>query len=137
MGNPAAAHTAELFLRLTAGEIDEFLEGCADDVVLEVRGFSAEPVSVGRQDIPSWFAVLRSIGGSGVESDLVALSANEERSTVVLRHHFERNGVRHGFDMVHVCVFDGALLQWWSVSPLDAEQFAGALRAARVAPAPV
>ncbi|HXZ61109.1 MAG TPA: hypothetical protein VEG62_00105 [Acidimicrobiales bacterium] len=117
----------EAFGRLAAGDVDDFLESCAHDLVLEARGILAETTYVSRRDIPAWYDALRGLTGDTLESSVRMVRSRGERSTVVVRHSFERDGVQHRFDMVNICAFSDALLSQWSSFPLNVPEFACAL----------
>jgi hypothetical protein len=80
-----------LFGSLISGDLDDFLAGCAHDLVVISRGTSPVATTLTRSDVPDWFGSLQAVLtptplSSSVEVTYVERSA----AKVILRHACSR-----------------------------------------------
>jgi ketosteroid isomerase-like protein len=117
-----------LFDSLIRGQFEEFLSGCAVDIVVTARGSSPIPVTLNRPDIPDWYGSLQALSPTSLRSAVEVVRVDEATATVILRHSFARNGVDYRLEMVNLLWFRNGLLSEWSSSPLDLSEYARAWR---------
>src|ERR1700722_8609845 len=127
MSHTTVDRTRELFRSLTMGAFDVFLAGCAEDLVLAVRGTDPATTYVSKRQIPDWYESMQSLTGAVVRSHVEVVRVAGISSIIVLRHQFERDGYDHEFEMVNICSFRKALLATWSSYPLRLPNYAAAL----------
>jgi hypothetical protein len=124
---PTCEHVEELFGCLTNGDFGRFLSGCAEDLVLTVRGTVPSSTYVSKVEIPNWYQAMPSLAGAPFHTTVEVIRIGRSRSTVVLRHRFDRNEEPYEWEMVNVCTFRHALLATWSSFPLNLTHYAQAL----------
>jgi ketosteroid isomerase-like protein len=117
-----------LFDSLTRGQFEEFLSGCALDIVVTARGSSPIPVTLSRSDIPDWYGSLQALSPTSLRSSVEVARVDHATATVILRHSFARNGIDYRLEMVNLVKFRNGLLSEWSSYPLDLSEYARAWR---------
>jgi ketosteroid isomerase-like protein len=126
-----------LFGQLVKGRLDEFLAGCTEDLVFTVRGAHPAPVRLQRSDIADWYGSLRALSPTALRSSVEIVQVDRQKATVILRHHFARNGVDYQLEMANLVTFRNGLLAEWSSYPFDLPEYARAWRTHELAiPAP-
>jgi len=127
MQQPTLEEVDALFGLLPSGEFDRFLTGCAEDLVLTVRGTVPSTTYVSRSEIPDWYEAMPPLAGAPLRTTVEVLRVEGRRSIVLLRHVFDRKGEPHALEMVNVCTFRQMLLVAWSCFPLNVARYARAL----------
>jgi ketosteroid isomerase-like protein len=122
------AHIGRLFDALIRGQFEEFLSGCAVDIVVTARGSSPVPVTLHRSDISDWYGSLQALSPTSLRSSVEVVRVDEATATVILRHAFARNGIDYRLEMVNLLVLRDGLLSQWSSYPLDLSEYARAWR---------
>jgi ketosteroid isomerase-like protein len=116
----------ELFDALASGELDRFLVGTCDDLVLTVSGSGRRTTLVARDEIPAWYGSMQELAGRSFSSDVRLVLAEERTFVVMLRHTLSRDGVEYQYETVNHCTFrDGGLASWFS-HPVRASDYARA-----------
>jgi ketosteroid isomerase-like protein len=118
-----------LFGALVQGQLDDFVSGCSADLVLTVRGSHPAPVILTRSDIPDWYGSLQALSPGSLRSSVEVAQVKGDTATVILRHHFARNGTDYRLEMVNHLAFRHGLLAEWSSYPLDLPEYSRAWRA--------
>jgi len=121
-------HVGRLFDFLIRGQFEEFLSGCAVDIVVTARGSSPIPATLNRSDIPDWYGSLQALSPTSLRSSVEVVRVDESTATVILRHSFARNGIDYRLEMVNLLGFRNGLLSEWSSTPLDLSEYARAWR---------
>lgn len=115
-----------LFAALAADRVEEFLDGCSDQLLMTVRGTSPLTDRVSPDRLPLWWEGLHSLTDGTLVTEVVLTLTEEISHVVVLRHRFRRAGQDRKFDTVNFCTLrDGALAAWFS-SPLDRHEYVDA-----------
>jgi ketosteroid isomerase-like protein len=115
-----------LFTSLVRGDFDEFLNGCATDLIITSRGTSPVPATLIASDVPDWFGSLQALTPTSLRSSVEVTQATESTATVILRHAFSRNGIDYRLETVNLVAFRDGLLAQWSSYPLDLPEYARA-----------
>jgi ketosteroid isomerase-like protein len=118
----------QLFGLLVTGKFEEFLSGCADDLVLTVRGSTPTAVTLTKADVADWYGSFRAFSPTSLQSSLEVGRVNGNTVTVSLRHSFGRQGVDYTLDMVNLVTFRDGLVAEWTSYPLDLPEYARAWR---------
>ena len=115
-----------LFALLNDGALEEFLAGCADDLVLHVRGSSPRVTAVGRSEIPDWYRSVQALTGTTLRATVELVVNDEEECIVVLHHTFERDGAAHHYESMNLCALVKDRLAFWSSYPTSLSGYATA-----------
>lgn len=115
-----------LFGSLLRGSYGEFLAGCANDLVLNVRGSAQLATRVPKSEVPQWHRSMQQLAGSSFQSSVCFILITKQTGFVVLTHTIERCGLMFRYETVNHCVLRGNLLSSWFSYPLDAETYAEA-----------
>jgi ketosteroid isomerase-like protein len=117
--------THALFDAFAAGALDQFLDGCRDDLVLTVRGSGPLCTLVAKAEIASWYRSMQSLAGS-FRSEVGLVLTEDHTQVVLMRHWLARGSVPRQYETVNRCTFrDGALASWFSY-PVRADEYARA-----------
>jgi ketosteroid isomerase-like protein len=116
----------ELFGLLVRGEYDEFLTGCSDDLVLNVRGSGGLATIVPRAQISEWHEATKQLAGGAFRSSVCFILAEEHERIVVLTHLIDRNGVTFRYETVNHCTLREDLLSVWFSYPMNVTDYARA-----------
>lgn len=116
-------HLFGLFVR---DQNDEFLAGCTDDLVLNVRGSAGLATLVPRAQIAQWHLAKRNLAGGAFQSSICFIFVTEHEGVVVLTHRIERNGVSYRYETVNHCTLRGDLLAAWFNLPMNSTDYARA-----------
>jgi ketosteroid isomerase-like protein len=123
MGQHQKDKIGRLFGQLVEGHFDEFLAGCAADLVINVRGSSPVETTLIKSDVPDWFGSVQAMARSELRSAIEVGSVEGNQAVVILRHSFERNGVNYQLEMANLCEFHDGLLSSWSSYPLNLPEY--------------
>jgi ketosteroid isomerase-like protein len=116
----------EMFASFVAGDDDEFLACCADDLVLNVRGSARLATIIPKAQIPQWHRATQQLAGDAFRSSVCFILVTERVGIVVLTHTIERNGIRFRYETVNHCSLRGDLLAAWFSYPMNADDYAEA-----------
>lgn len=116
----------ELFRWFVRGHDDEFLAGCTDDLVLNVRGSARRSTLVPRAQIPQWHHSTRQLAGGAFRSSVCFILMTEHTGIVVLTHIIDRNGVGYRYETVNHCTMRDDLMAAWFSYPMSATDYAEA-----------
>ncbi|HEX3795882.1 MAG TPA: hypothetical protein VHV57_15420 [Acidimicrobiales bacterium] len=108
-----------LFGHLVQGHFDEFLAGCATDLIITVRGSTPEETTFITSDVPDWYGSIQAMARTSLRSSVEVSTIDGNQAFVILRHAFERNGVNYELEMANRCEFRRGLLSSWSSYPLN------------------
>jgi ketosteroid isomerase-like protein len=122
-------HARHRFGVLVAGNLDDFLAGCADDLTVSARGSSPVPVTLTKADIADWYGSLQALSPTSLRSSVEVGGVEGDTVTVILRHSFGRNGVDYTLEMLNLVTFRDGLIAQWSSYPLNLAEYARAWRA--------
>jgi len=112
----------ELFSRLAAGDIESFLSGCRDDLVL--RACSPRGVTpVHRDRLAGWLAAMSALTGDTLDTRVCLTLSLDEEHVVILGHRFERDGHQRSYETVHTCEMYGGLIATWRSYPLSDDDY--------------
>jgi ketosteroid isomerase-like protein len=120
------ARLDQLFGLFVRGQDDEFLTGCADDLVLNVRGSAGLATLVPRTQIPQWHQAKRHLAGGTFHSSVCFILVMEHEGVVVLTHQIDRDGVTYRYETVNHCTLRDGLLAAWFHLPMNASDYAQA-----------
>jgi ketosteroid isomerase-like protein len=118
----------QLFGSLVSGDIDAFLSGCAQDLIITSRGTNPKATTLNRSDIPDWYGSLQSLTSTSLNSSVEVTRVEQGAATVILRHSFSRHGIDYHLETVNLVTFRDGLLAEWSSYPLDLPEYARAWR---------
>jgi ketosteroid isomerase-like protein len=118
----------QLFSSLISGKFEDFLSGCADDLVLTARGSTPVPITLTKADIADWYGSLQALSPASLRSSVEVARVDGNTATVILRHSFGRHGTDYTLEMVNLVKFRNGLLAEWSSYPLDLAEYARAWR---------
>jgi ketosteroid isomerase-like protein len=121
-------HIRRLFSALIGGRVDDFLAGCADDLVVTARGSTPIPTTLTRIDINDWYGSLQALSPTSLQSSVEVGRVEGNKATVILRHSFGRNGIDYNLEMLNLVEFRDGLLAEWSSYPLNLSEYARAWR---------
>jgi ketosteroid isomerase-like protein len=116
----------DLFDALAAGDLDRFLAGCADDLVLTVRGSGAMTTMVAKAQISSWYRSMQELAGASFHSDVCLVLADDPTQVVLLRHALTRDRVEYQYETVNRCTFRHGDLASWFSHPVRSSDYARA-----------
>jgi ketosteroid isomerase-like protein len=116
----------QLFGAFVRGRHDEFLAGCTDDLVLNVRGSAGLATLVPRTQIAAWHQAKQQLGGGAFHSSVCFILVTEHEAVVVLTHRIDRDGVTHRYETVNHCTLRDGLLAAWFNFPMSAADYAQA-----------
>jgi hypothetical protein len=122
----------ELFGLFVRGQYDEFLAGCTDHLVLNVRGSAGLATIVPRAQISEWHQAMRELAGGAFRSSVCFIIATEHEAVVVLTHVIDRNGCTYRYQTVNHCTLQEDLLAAWFNLPMNATDYARAWDLPRV-----
>ncbi len=126
-------HIRRLFSALISGKVDDFLAGCADDLVVTARGSTPTPSTLTRIDIYDWYGSLQALSPTSLRSWVEVGKVEGDKATVILRHSFGRHGIDYNLEMLNLVEFRHGLLAEWSSYPLNLGEYARAWRTQEVA----
>jgi ketosteroid isomerase-like protein len=118
----------QLFGYLVGGKLDDFLSGCANDLVVTVRGSTPTAVTLTKADIADWYGSIQALSPTSLQSSVEVGRADGNTVTVILRHSFGRQGVDYTLEMANLVTFRDGLVATWSSYPLDLAEYARAWR---------
>jgi ketosteroid isomerase-like protein len=122
----------ELFGLLVRGQYDEFLAGCTNHLVLNVRGSAGLATIVPRAQISVWHQAMRELAGGAFRSSVCFILATEHEAVVVLTHVIDRDGCTYRYQSVNRCTLREGLLAAWFSLPMNATDYARAWDLQRV-----
>lgn len=108
-----------LFGSFARGEWGEFLAGCAEDLVLNVRGSAGRATLVPKPKIAEWSRSTRELAGDTFRSSVCFVLVDDKVGVVVLQHELERDGVRFHYDTVNRCILREDLIATWFCYPMN------------------
>ena len=113
----------ELFEHFARGDLDAFLAGCSDRLILMARGAADEVTMVPRDRLQAWLGAQDALTGGTLRAQVcLALSMSDEH-VVILRHSFVRDGERQSYETINRCSFRYGLLRGWSSLPFDMHEY--------------
>jgi len=115
-----------LFASFVCGQYDEFLAGCTEDLVLNVRGSARLATMVPRSQISEWHQSTQQLAGGAFRSSVCFILVRERVGIVVLTHVIDRNGVSFRYETVNHCILHGDLLAAWFSYPMNTADYAEA-----------
>jgi ketosteroid isomerase-like protein len=122
-GPRTTERVAGLFEALCFGDTEAFLAGCTHNVVLRARGSApAASTTLRGPEIVRWYQALRDLTGDTLNLTIRLVLVDEH--VVVLRHEFERDGMRFDYNTANYCVFRDGLLEAWVSYPMDLWDYA-------------
>jgi len=127
VSHPTSESTHQLFESLVKGDFDAFLSGCAEDLVLTVRGTDPTTTYVSKSEIPDWYLSIELLTGADLRTEVEVVRVEGTKSIILLRHEFVRHGIESSFAMVNVGAFADGLLARWATYPLSLPDYASAL----------
>ena len=122
-----------LFGAFVRGQYDEFLAGCTEDLVLNVRGSARLATMVPRSQISEWHQSTQQLAGGAFRSSVCFILVRERVGIVVLTHVIDRNGVSFRYETVNHCILHGDLLAAWFSYPMNTADYAEAWDLGRTA----
>jgi ketosteroid isomerase-like protein len=112
-----------LFVALAANQVDEFLAGCSEQLLITLWGTSPLSSTISPDQLPLWLEGFHQLTEGTLVSEVLLTLADEHSHVVIVRHLFTRNGRARTFDTVNFCTLrDGALAAWFS-RPLDHQEY--------------
>jgi ketosteroid isomerase-like protein len=121
-----------LFDALAAGDLDRFVAGCTEELVLTARGSDPLTTLVARSSIPAWYGSMDELAGSTFRSEVRLVLTGEPSTVVLLGHSLRRDGVEYRYETVNRCLFRGGRLASWFSQPLRADEYVRAWGIERV-----
>ena len=119
---------AELFGALVDGDIEGFLSGCSQNLLLTVWGSSSSGTFVPRSELRTWYDSLKGLTQGTLRSELVLTLTLGIEKVVMLSHSFVLHGEHRHYETVEHCVFsEGEFVAWFS-RPCNALQYTNAWR---------
>ncbi len=115
-----------LFDALARGDLDRFVAGCADDLVLTVRGSGAMTTMVAKDRLASWYQSMQELAGASFHSDVCLVLADDRTQVVLLRHGLIRERVEYQYETVNRCTFRHDELASWFSHPVRPSDYARA-----------
>jgi hypothetical protein len=115
-----------LFGSFARKNYEEFLAGCTDDLVLNVRGSARLTTPVPRARISQWHRSKQQLAGGAFHSSVCFILITENVGIVVLTHSIDRDGVIFRYETVNHCTLRGDLLASWFSHPMNAADYAEA-----------
>jgi ketosteroid isomerase-like protein len=112
-----------LFGSFVRGGYDEFLKGCADDLVLNVRGSAQLATTVVKSQLSEWHQSTQQLAGDAFRSSVCFVLVTEGAGIVVLTHVIDRNGLSFRYETVNRCTLRDELLASWFSYPMDAAAY--------------
>lgn len=107
--------SAELFETLVGGDVDRFLAGCSESLLLTVWGSATNSTLVSRTQFRAWYDGLRTVTDETLRSEVVFTLSLGIDNVVMLRHRFVLQGRPRQYDTVDHCIFrQGKLAAWFS-----------------------
>ena len=122
-----------LFGLFVGGQFDEFLAGCADNLVLNVHGSARLATLVPKAQISQWHHSTQQLAGGAFHSSVCFILVREHAGIVVLTHTIDRDGVSFRYETVNHCTLQGDLLAAWFSRPMNVADYAEAWGLPRVA----
>ena len=116
----------DLFAALVEGRNEDFLAGCADDLVLNVRGSAKTATMIPKERIAQWHRSAQLMAGDRMRSSVCFILTSEPARIVVLTHVIDRDGESFRYESVNHCTLRGDLLAGWFSYPMDATDYAKA-----------
>jgi ketosteroid isomerase-like protein len=114
-----------LFGALVRERYGEFLAGCTEDLVLNVRGSARMATSVPREQIARWHRSKKHLAGGNFRSSVCFVLVTEHEAIVVLTHLIDRSGVTYRYETANHCTLqEDFLLRAWFNYPIDASDYA-------------
>ncbi len=125
-GEPPAESVRELFEAFADGELEQFLDGCAPDLVLTVRGSGSMTTLLAKGRIASWYRSMHDLAGGSLRSEVFLEVTEGPAQVVLLRHSLTRGQIEYRYETVNRCTWrhDG-LVSWFS-HPLRPADYARA-----------
>jgi hypothetical protein len=112
-----------LFAALAANQVDEFLAGCSEQLLITLWGSGALSTTISPPQLPLWWESFQGLAEGTLVTEVMLTLPDERSHMVILRHAFTRQARVRRFDTVNFCTFrDGALAAWFS-KPLDREEY--------------
>jgi ketosteroid isomerase-like protein len=112
-----------LFVALAANQVDEFLAGCSEQLLITLWGTSPLSSTISPDQLPLWLEGFHQLAEGTLVTEVLLTLADEHSHVVIVRHLFTRNGRARKFDTVNFCTLrDGALASWFS-RPLDHHEY--------------
>ena len=128
--SPAAHGRSErldkLFESFVRGAYDEFLAGCADDLVVNVRGSAQLATTIGKSNVADWHRSTQQLAGDAFRSSVCFVLVTEHEEIVVLTHVIDRNGLSFRYETVNHCTLREGLLASWFSYPMDVAAYTDA-----------
>jgi ketosteroid isomerase-like protein len=116
----------DLFGSLLEGRSEDFQAGCADDLVLNVRGSARVATMVPKDRISEWHRSAQQVAGGRMRSSVCFILTTGPAKIVVLTHVIDRNGESYRYESVNHCTLREGLLAGWFSYPMDAADYARA-----------
>jgi hypothetical protein len=116
----------DLFGSLVEGRSEDFLAGCSDDLILNVRGSARAATMIPKDRISEWHRSAQDVAGGRMRSSVCFILTTGPAKIVVLTHVIDRNGESYRYESVNHCTLRGGLLAGWFSYPMDATDYAKA-----------
>jgi hypothetical protein len=112
-----------LFGSFVRQEYEQFLAGCAEDLVLNVRGSAGLATMVPRFEIPQWHRSSKQLAGGAFRSSVCFILVRDRVGIVVLTHVIDRDGASLRYETVNHCTLRDGLLAAWFSYPMNAADY--------------
>jgi ketosteroid isomerase-like protein len=113
----------KLFHSYVNGRLDEFLQGCHEELVVTAHDANPLPRTLIKCDIPDWLGSLQALSATTVQSSVEVLRIGDSSATVLFRHSIDRAGISRQLDMVNFVTFQEDLMVTWSSYPVDLHEY--------------
>jgi hypothetical protein len=116
----------EIFGSFVREEWKDFLAGCADDLVLNVRGSAGLATMVRKPQIAEWSHSARELADGTFRSSVCFILVDENVGVVILQHELERDGVSFKYETVNRCILREDLIATWFAYPMNMADYVAA-----------
>src|SRR4051794_5201188 len=103
MTHPLKASIREAYAAFGCGDIDGYLQACAEDFVFHIPGRGGiSGKYVGKQGLYDLASKAMSLTGGTFQEEVEAVLANENHAVVLARYRFTRDGVSKDYRTAHL-----------------------------------
>lgn len=123
-GAPTGSNHPGGLCRIWSGDIDGYLQACADGFAFHVPGHCAiAGAYIGRQGIYDLAGKAMEITGGTFHEEVEDVLANDSHAVVLARHQFTRNGIPKDYRTAHVYDIGAGKLARCFEQPRDPASF--------------
>lgn len=123
MGHPNEQRLRDLYAIFAKGDLQGFLDGCADEVTFTVPGNTPGSGVFSKADFGQWISGVLGQTGGTFQEHVLDVFANDDHGILLLHHEFDRDGKHREYRTAHICDLKDGKIATWTEFPGSLREF--------------